>query len=118
VSGGVRAGRPDQTVRVTLNVLVNGGPPCSRRNWMVTVAGVWPTRPSASPHFVPVLVMPKLLCASYHYGAGSGQYCDRYATIGTLACTCVATATLASAGSAGQPFRQSQARHSQRDREK
>ena len=48
---------------------------------------------------VPVVVTPKLLCASYHADAGSGQYCARSTMIGTVDVTCVATAALASVGS-------------------
>src|SRR5687767_10152197 len=46
-------------------------------------------------------VTPKLLCASYQAGTGSGQYCARSTTTGIVELMRVATASFASDGSVG-----------------
>ena len=80
--------------------LVTTGAPFSRRNVIVTFAGsragireqdVGLIRRARrrrglrrGPISCAVAVTPKLLCASYHCGAGSGQYCARSTTIGSV----------------------------------
>ena len=44
-----------------------------------------PVSPSASPHRVPILLRPRLLCPSFQSAhAVPGQYIDRSATMGSV----------------------------------
>src|SRR5262245_32239127 len=93
----------NRLVGATVYVLTIGAP-LSRRYVTVTAAGSAdgfasrmkvsntcspPTRPSARPQRVPVLVTPELLWPSPNGVPPSGQYIDRSDTIATSDCTTV-----------------------------